>query len=821
MKKLIKNFFKLIKKIIKVLTNPSTLARYRYSVFLKRPVKENTVLLESQQGREYNGNIFYLALELCNNPEFNKYDINFVLNKKKIEAGKKFFLTHGIEKKINIIKKNSKKYFKLLATSKYLIEDVTFLLYFQKRPEQIYLNTWHGTPLKTLGKKQKEDLYLIGNPIRNFCQADYLLFQNNFTKNVMCRDYFLDKLSVKTKYIISGYPRNTVFFNNTYKEQIVEKYNLHNKKMWAYLPTYRGLSRFGGTKSNDEILVQHLNTIDSLLADDELFFVNLHPISRKTIDFSVFKHIKQFPAEYETYEFLSCCDALVTDYSSVMFDFVTTKKKIVLFTYDKEEYLADRGMYLNIDDFPFPKVFEPSSLLNELRSSKTYDDTDFIKEYCPYDNKDASKQLLQQFLSGKEVCPETIKPETKNKQNIFIYAGNLANNGITRSIMNLINSIDTSKRNYFICYYQNKIIKQGKEKLLALPENIGFYPLCNQRNESLFLHGIDFLFNHRLISTNKYCRLMKETWKLDFQRLFGGIKVDGFIQFNGYEDQVLLEFSNFYLGEKRIPNAVYVHNNMVEEHKHKNNCRLQTLRKVYNSYDGLCPVTEDLIPSIEQIAGKNIKTYICPNIINYTYIKEKADEEIHFDLYTRSSIPEEEVFEALNSSDYKFINIGRFSWEKGQLELIRAFSKIHKENQKTKLFILGGNSYHNYRSKLEKEIKNLGLQSSVILITNVSNPYPFLKKCDGFVFSSHYEGFGLVVPEADILSKPIVSTDVCGIHGFMKANNGFLVKDSKEGLYEGMHKLLNNEIKLMNVDYEEYDKNAILCAEKMFGTLFC
>ena len=83
-----------------------------------------------------------------------------------------------------------------------------------------------------------------------------------------------------------------------------------------------------------------------------------------------FKHIKRFPSNYETYDFLNICDVLVTDYSSVFFDFACTRKKIVLFPYDKEEYLQDRGMYFSMDELPFPQVVDIVSLLEELRSEK-------------------------------------------------------------------------------------------------------------------------------------------------------------------------------------------------------------------------------------------------------------------------------------------------------------------------------------------------------------------------------------------------------------------------------------------------------------------
>ena len=75
--------------------------------------------------------------------------------------------------------------------------------------------------------------------------------------------------------------------------------------------------------------------------------------------------------------------------------------------------------------------------------------------------------------------------------------------------------------------------------------------------------------------------------------------------------------------------------------------------------------------------------------------------------------------------------------------------------------------------------------------------------------SSFYEGFGIVIAEADILGKPVISTDIIGPRKFMKNNGGYLVENSEKGLTFGIEKLLKNEIKAMNADYEEYNQEAL------------
>ena len=91
-----------------------------------------------------------------------------------------------------------------------------------------------------------------------------------------------------------------------------------------------------------------------------------------------------------------------------------------------------------------------------------------------------------------------------------------------------------------------------------------------------------------------------------------------------------------------------------------------------------------------------------------------------------------------------------------------------------------------------------------------------LSKCDYFVLSSIYEGFGLVLAEADILGKPVISTDIPGPRTFMQKHGGTLVDNSERGILDGMQRLARGEIKAMNVDYAKYNEEIIAEFESLF-----
>ena len=163
----------------------------------------------------------------------------------------------------------------------------------------------------------------------------------------------------------------------------------------------------------------------------------------------------------------------------------------------------------------------------------------------------------------------------------------------------------------------------------------------------------------------------------------------------------------------------------------------------------------------------------------------------------------------LSNGRKKFINVGRFSPEKGQMRLLDAFSRVCRTCGDVDLIIIGGSSYKDHYNKIVEHVEKLHLQDHVILVKNLPNPFPLVKKCDYSVLSSFAEGFGLVIAEADVLGLPVVSVDISGPRNFIKKYGGTLVPNSEEGLYEGMMECIRGNVPCMHVDYAQYNKEAV------------
>lgn len=368
--------------------------------YRKKKVVENRILFESFHGSNISDSPLAMLEKLAESGEAEKYEIFYSSNEKGIEEHQKLIDAKHLPVKLVTIE--SFQYAEILATAHYLINNSSFPTYFIKKKEQKYLQTWHGTPLKTLGKQMRLGIESMHNVQHNFLQADYLMHPNVFTKEAIMRDYNLEELYTG-KVVICGYPRNSIFLDKEKAKTVREQLHLEDKTIYAYMPTWRGTSNHSiEADSYIQEVTGYLQYIDARLNDDQILFVNFHPILKYSISLEGYHHIRSFPASVNNYEFLNCTDALITDYSSVFFDYSITGKPIILFTYDYDEYMKDRGMYFDMRTLPFRQVDTIEELTDLMTTEEilheTYDDPEYRKRFIEADRIDAPEVLLNIIL---------------------------------------------------------------------------------------------------------------------------------------------------------------------------------------------------------------------------------------------------------------------------------------------------------------------------------------------------------------------------------------------------------------------------------------
>ena len=462
----------MIKKIFNKLKKISSNIRLHYLKYLSLDVDDKLVLLEGGQGSNINGNMFSMLKELQTNPKWQNYTCVFVVTEKTIDKAKKRMNFYGFDN-VHVVVRNSHLYCKYLATAKYLLTDNSFPPYFYKRDEQVFLNTWHGTPLKTLGHSDKSNLASLANIQKNYLMSDYALFPNEFTRNVFMDDYDLKNI-FRGNSLIANYPRNYIFYDREQGKKIKQTLGLADKTVYAYMPTWRGTGRKADTEYQIETTTALLKEFDSKLDDNSVMLVNLHFLLAGRIDCENFSHIKYFPSDYDTYEVLNACDGLVTDYSSVFFDFAVTGKKIILFTYDKESYLSSRGVYLDFDTLPFPLTETVDETINEMnRPVSNYDD--FINEYCTNGSVDICEKLFDLMVKGESSTIKLERNENAGKNVCLIYAGALPDT----QYENINNYIKENPGYNYVIAYRRNFNKSSKEYVVSLDKNVSSFGIVS------------------------------------------------------------------------------------------------------------------------------------------------------------------------------------------------------------------------------------------------------------------------------------------------------------------------------------------------------
>lgn len=774
---------------------------YYQHCWKKMPIQENRILFESRTGKEFAANLWYLLQEIL--AENVDYDIGILVTKECREQVEKKFHRAGISK-VTFVTVYSALYYQWISTAKYLFVDTSMERVYVKREGQILLNTWHGTPLKKMGRDENTSAYAMWNIQRNFLMSDYLLYPSEAMCSLMMDAYQIAPL-YQGKVLLEGYPRNSVFFK---KEQntIRKRLGLVGKQIIMYMPTWRGIV---GKEKQQEQLVKTkeiLEVLDAQLKDTQVMYVKLHPFVNQALSAEGYRHIRNYEEPEDVYEFLTCCDTLITDYSSIFFDFANAGKKIILFPYDLEEYERERGLYINLEQLPFPIVHDVAELSQELQTEISYDDKEFLETFCTYDNADAAKRIVDHVLHGNKCCKEMVF-ENHQKKNVLLYGSEFGKSGITTALLNVFENINLQEKNYFVAIDELALEKDCK-RLELLPKDAYFMPAGNTMHFSLLEAVAYYLYFHWNRNGRWVQKKMKQLFQRECKRRFHGADFDQVIQYTGYEVRHIKLYQQF-----ACPTAIWVHNDMLEEIKLRKNQHLLTLKEAYREYDAVAIVTEDLYEATRNIGGQQANIVTVNNCHNYLEVQRKGKLPVMFDSDTQSNVTEQELVQILESDAKKIITVGRFSPEKGHYMLIEAFGRCLQSNPDSYLIIIGGHGplYE------ETVAAAKAVSERILVIKSMRNPMAVMAKCDLFVLPSYYEGLGLTLLEADTLGLPTIATDVQGPRGFVTEHGGTLVPPTVEGLCMGMEQFFAGKVEPMLVDYEAYNQKAAEQFRNLFG----
>lgn len=376
-------------------------------------VDEKTVIFGCFNGRSYCDSPKAIYKVMLEDERFKDYKFIWVFKKpdehKYLEENRNTV----------VVKALSAKYCKSLAKAKYWIFNYKIPDYIYPKKDQVFVQCWHGTPLKRLGC----DLEHFNNALNTLKgmkkrykketkKFSYFLSPSEFASEKFASIWNMKAVGKEKCILELGYPRNDFLYNYTEEDlkRIKEGLGLSNvnKKIILYAPTYRDNQHTSGVGYTYKTEVD-FDKLQKELGQDYIILFRSHWLVANNFDFEKYKDFIYNVSDYDDInELYVIADMLITDYSSVFFDYANLKKPILFYMYDLEAYRDDiRGFYLDLKELPGPILRTEEELVDNIKkytiNSDFYDKTykDFNQKFNYLDDGKASVRVLNAIINKK------------------------------------------------------------------------------------------------------------------------------------------------------------------------------------------------------------------------------------------------------------------------------------------------------------------------------------------------------------------------------------------------------------------------------------
>ncbi|ANQ80832.1 teichoic acid biosynthesis protein [Staphylococcus pseudintermedius] len=774
-------------------------------------IKPHQILYQVRDGKSITDSPYAIFLGLNAHETFSNYQHIWVVDHPDtlVFYQEKF----KVFQNVSFVIKESNEYLKALTESKFLINNATFPAYFTKKPQQIYINTWHGTPLKHMGFDVKNNLKGSQNTMKNFLASDYMISPNAHTTNIFKHAFKLDGL-YSGEILEIGYPRIDLTINTTAneaREYLAEHLNLKKNPIILYCPTWRG-KNVNDPENSLLNVFEEIKLLNQKLPHQVL--VKVHPF--------VYSKAKEMPELkpylvpdfLDTNQLMPAVDLMITDYSSIFFDFLVTDKPIVFYVPDLDKYQNERGVYIDLCALPGPVADNIQDVIT-LVSNESYKDADvqgkyakFKHNFVNYENGSVTERLIESvFLNQQDTSSKNASHHQKEK--ILLYPGGMKHNGITTSVINLLANINYDKYDVTVFTNNTNNVEQ-LNNLQSLNDNVRIVlrrgPMIATfkelyQNEFVRQRGIYKSFEKRLYP--------KALFEREFRKIFGDSQFDYAIDYSGYA----MFWSNLVLASGAKKKYILLHSDIKSDMertvkgKRPHYQNLKGVISLYPYFDKLVSVSE-ATKKLNQsnFGGLKLKNrhIASRNTINIEKINQLVDDDS--DLFEKNGTPvlptlTEHGMEAIEFSqdDFKIVSVGRLSPEKGFDLLIKAVAELAPKYPQLKLYILGDGPL---KGTLKSLVEQLGIQNHVYFLGQRRNPFFIVKRADVFALTSHYEGQSMVILEALTVGTHVLASDIIANRYVLEDEKyGMLVEKNEVDIAKGLEQFINGT----NKDYTKFD----------------
>lgn len=339
----------------------------------ENPTNDKVIVFESFLGKQYGCSPKAIYHYILTEERFKDYTFVWAFRNAKLKEIREQFT----DPRTILVKYKSGDYYKYFATAKYWITNWRIPPYMTKKKDQILIETWHGTPLKKIGL----DSTIEGNPLASQKKShkmylkdsrdyDYFVSPSAFCTKVFTTAFGLDRLHKEHILIESGYPRNDYLLTHKPQDAARIREELHipkDKKVILYAPTWRDNQHTLGVGNTLDI-EKHFTKFMENISDDYVIIVRLHYLIASQVDLSKYEgKVFNYSNLDDVNLLYVISDILITDYSSVFFDYANLNRPILFYMYDLEEYRTQiRDFYIDLEELPGPIIETEDELLDAV-----------------------------------------------------------------------------------------------------------------------------------------------------------------------------------------------------------------------------------------------------------------------------------------------------------------------------------------------------------------------------------------------------------------------------------------------------------------------
>jgi CDP-glycerol glycerophosphotransferase len=303
----------------------------------------------------------------------------------------------------------SREYYEALATARYVVANDAMPTFYDKRPGSFYLQTWHGTPLKRIGFDIENAQFGNVNYLSEFAvevtKWDRLVSPNRFSSEIFRRAF-----DYRGEILETGYPRNDVFYApdvDQRRAQVRRQLGLHpDQRVILWAPTWREDQRDGSGRYTLPLPFD-LGTWDRILGPNDILLFRGHQLIQHSVGGMLrgLRQVRNVTLYPDIQDLYLAADLLITDYSSVMFDFANTRRPMIFYAWDLEHYRDHlRGFYLDFEStVPGPVITDLDSLREHLADPNPADHDEayrrFVERFCSLEDGHASQRVVEALFS--------------------------------------------------------------------------------------------------------------------------------------------------------------------------------------------------------------------------------------------------------------------------------------------------------------------------------------------------------------------------------------------------------------------------------------